>query len=101
VLLRANAQLLINRRESESSMNRAHTLVSLLNLVLSIGHCARFRIEGLWANDVMFSTDADLKMAKVFFKVAIESRKMVDDARNDAIDARAVLRCRRGVRSEM
>lgn len=54
----------------------------------------------LWANDVMLSTDADLKMAKVCFKVAIESRKTVDDARNDAIDARVVLRCGRGVRSE-
>jgi hypothetical protein len=72
VLLHAIAKLIENRIGIETVMNSAHTLVSLLDLRLSIGHYARFCPTVLvWENDVTFSTIADLSIAKSRFKAQL------------------------------
>ena len=72
MLLRAIANLVENCIGVETVMNSAHTLVSLLNLRLSIGHYARFRPKVfVWENDVTFSTNADLSIAKSRFKAQL------------------------------
>ena len=78
VVLRANAEVVANRFEIEKVMNSAHTLVSLLDLRLSIGHYARLRLKVfVWEDDVTFSTNAGLWIAKSRFKAQLSRVRLL------------------------